>query len=441
MTDKWTLKHGAVANPITYFSCLFALSCSSSQPRFEAPYKANVISFNSRTTTTDETWSIDTKKLESLEQPTKGQGKFFEIITGASIKINSTTGSLTVATSTTHERGDLRLENIDGIIVARDTLSLYAISAFYSFEQLFNQIAQVIPLSKERFVDEIGDKLKIFLQPSLVEGDSFKNTVVTPKTNAAFNPENNDFYLLKSSELEKIPLAANYKVIAHEFGHLIFKKAFDSGRFAVCQGNEEQDVLNRKKDKNFTGRWSLEYSVSGINEGYADFVSYMFTRSVNPLADAFVGTFANSQEEDRSLTGKAFTFDQLSNDSFCSGSFYCIGTLFARALYSISKDYEDNPEKMTSFSHRVYTSLGLVRERLTQAPYVDLLPLPSDAIAQCIRTPEINLSYDGSVNSAFLAAFVSVFPDAEEKSKLCSSFEELFGERGFNKEARRVCTL
>ena len=82
-----------------------------------------------------------------------------------------------------------------------------------------------------------------------------------------------------------------------------------------------------------------------------------------------------------------------------------------------------------------------MRELLKQPPLSEILPTPSDAIAECMRKSEIDFSYDGDVNSAFLAAFISAFPDVNEKRTLCASFEELFGEVGFKKEARSVCTF
>ena len=441
MRRIWANKISALAMIACGTALSLTLSCSTAQPQFETPYKANVISFVPKTSATDESWTIETKDLATLEHPAKAQGKYFEIITGSSIKIDSTSGSLTVATNTNQDRTDLRLDSRNGVIVARDTASLYALSAFYSFELLFQQLEQVIPIDADKLFEENGGRLKVFLQPSLVERSNWSNAVVTPKMNAAFNPENNDFYLLKSSVLEKIPLAANYKVIAHEFGHLLFKKSFDTGRMEKCQGKENDDFLKRKADKHFSGRWSLEYAISGINEGFADFISYILTRSENPLADAFVDDFAETQKENRSLTGSPFTFDQLSNNNTCQGLFYCIGTLFARSLYRVAKDYEAQPQLMTQFSHRVYTALSQVRELLKQPPLSEILPTPSDAIAECMRKSEIDFSYDGDVNSAFLAAFISAFPDVNEKRTLCASFEELFGEVGFKKEARSVCTF
>lgn len=421
-------------------SLAIIISCSPSKAEFEKPYRANLISFNSPIPTSTELWAIDTKELKTLEEPSKAQGKYFEILTGGTIRIDSANGSLTVATSTSNKTSDLRLMNKSGVIVPRDTLSLYALSAFFSFEQLFEQLDRVIPMNGDTLLKENESRFKIYLEPALLDRSEWTQTVVTPKLNAAFNPENNDFYLLKSSELERIPLAANQKVIAHEFGHLIFKKAFDAGRSDKCQSSAEQDFESRKKDKNFSGRWAVEYSISGINEGYADFFSYVFTQSKNSLGDAFGDAIPNEQKESRSLIGPAFKYDQLINDDVCSGRFYCIGTLFARALYQVARHYEQSPEQMTAFSHNVYKSLSRVRELLKQQPFVETLPLPSTLVTQCGRSPEINLPYDGAINSAFIGAFLSSFPIESEKRDLCRAFEELFGERGFNQEARRVCT-
>lgn len=203
MRRIWANKISALAMIACGTALSLTLSCSTAQPQFETPYKANVISFVPKTSATDESWTIETKDLATLEHPAKAQGKYFEIITGSSIKIDSTSGSLTVATNTNQDRTDLRLDSRNGVIVARDTASLYALSAFYSFELLFQQLEQVIPIDADKLFEENGGRLKVFLQPSLVERSNWSNAVVTPKMNAAFNPENNDFYLLKSSVLEK----------------------------------------------------------------------------------------------------------------------------------------------------------------------------------------------------------------------------------------------
>lgn len=417
------------------------LSCAPTRADFDKPYRADVIHFVAPTGTDNESWEIETKELQTLEDVEKVRGKYFEIITGGSVKIDSSTGSLTIATSTKNEASLLRAKNRDGIIVAKDSLALNSLSAFHAFEELLLNLDAVIPLDADGLLAENGTPLKIFMQPTLIEKDGLSQTILTPKLNAAFNPQSNEFYLLKSSELEKIPLAANKKVIAHEFGHLLFKRAFDGGRSYLCDGSSESLNEARLNNKTFPERWSVEYSISGLNEGYADFVSFVFTKSEDALKDAFSDAISSTEKKSRSLSGQQFTFDQLGDDDTCSGRFYCIGTLFARSLYRIAKNYNDQEEERKEFSHRVHSGIAQVQGLLQKKPFVDILPLPSKEVAGCLRRSEANLPYDGKVTSAFLAAFLSTFPAGDEQSALCQAFKDLFGDTGFNAEARSVCSI
>lgn len=435
----------SIRNRLSQLVIIFILShaiksCAPTRNAFEKPYRAEVINFVSPTATENEFWEIETKELITLEDVERVRGKYFEVITDGNVKIDSASGSLAIATSSKNENSLLRAKNRDGVIVPRDSLALYSLSAFHAFEELLLNLEAVIPLNADGLLSENGAPLKIFMQPSLIEKSGLSQTIFTPKLNAAFNPENNDFYLLKSSELEKIPLAANKKVIAHEFGHLLFKRAFDGGKSDNCKSSTESVKAERLKNKTFPERWSVEYSISGLNEGYADFVSFMFTKSEDTVKDAFSDALSSREKNSRSLSGPSFTFDQLSSDETCSERFYCIGTLFARSLYRVAKKYREQDEMQKDFSHRVHTGIAQVKELLKQNPFVDILPAPSVEIADCIRRPEANLPYDGAVTSAFLSAFVSTFSAGDERSELCQAFSELFGNTGFNTEARRVCT-
>ncbi|MEY3902386.1 MAG: hypothetical protein RL189_1692 [Pseudomonadota bacterium] len=418
---------------------LMFAGCSHSSSRAGAPFKAEILYFTPSSGSDSGQWTVGERVLKTLENPDTLVGNNFEILSGRALTIDSTVGSLiTGRVSGSEKKNPIRYTVKNGTIIPRDSTTLLMFSGFYAFEQVFEQVEAATGDKVTDLKDNVGGRYQVLFEPTLDVEDSGVEARVSLKLNAAFNPQSDNFILFRRSALEQIPLAANFKVISHEFGHALFKRSFFNQKQETCAKTDEAGVEQRKKDKFFDGRLSVEYALSGFNEGYSDFVSYVMTGEPNALS----GSFGNAEDrivKSRSLSGDKFTFAQLNGNQICPAGFYCIGTLFARALYKASQIHAKQSEGLRTFSRQVYAALKSTLSFLGQSPSLDVLPLPSKEAASCQMRRDISLSYDGAVSSAFLSAFLRGLPSSEEKTILCIELSELFGTTGFVEEVRGVC--
>lgn len=420
---------------INFTTCMFLSACSKTgHPPF--PYKAQVIHYIPPAGSLSGRWNISEQTLPTMEDPDSARGKFFEILTGRNLEIDSTVGSIVSGKiSGGVSKNSLRYTLKNGVMVPRDTTTLMIFSSFHAFEQVFENIEPATGLNPEVLKQTLGGRYQIFFEPTIEVMDGQSETRISPKTNAAFNPDGNNFILFRRSSVEDVPLAANTKVIAHEFGHALFKNSFFRQKNESCTKADAAQAENRKNDKFFEGRMGLEFAMSGFNEGYSDFVSYIMTGDVNALE----GGVTADEIAARSLEGKPFFFYQLAGDTACSGTFYCVGTLFARALYKAASVHPRQSAGQLAFSRKVFNALGTAESFLRQEPSLSLWPDTTAEMAQCERRNSFLLSHDGKVSSAFLAAFVRGFPADADKTALCSALVELFGTAGFANDARSAC--
>ncbi|MBM3383168.1 MAG: hypothetical protein FJY29_12125 [Betaproteobacteria bacterium] len=417
-------------------TCSIAGGCAMDSSSAPKPYKAEVIDHLPPTTERGEQWLVAPRNLSLLEDIDTLQSNFFSVNLGGVIKISSNFGSLVSAElDSTSNRGRLRYTVKNGVIIPRDTSSLLALSSFYAFERTINALKASTGLEPQSLKEKINGPFNLYFEPTILEKDGAHKSFYTIKFNAAFNSENNQFYLFRRSEIESIPFSANIKVISHEFGHALFKTSFNQNTVENCTLPNEAELQTRREDKFFRGRWSLEYAISGLNEGFADFHSYVVTSSADIFAELNPAIANNS----RALNGIKFNFSQLGNDSACAGRFYCIGTLFARSLYNVAKRYSNNRAELMGFSRRVYAALEKTAENMRKSPAVDIIPFANQEALMCKRRDRPVLTYDGALTSSFLAAFLQSFTAGEEKKLLCENFTELFGTTGFAQKVRVVC--
>lgn len=415
---------------------LVLCGCSATDQKPSFPYRAQVMYFSPTNESSSVDWAIGEQTLPTLQDPTTLIGSNFEIITGTKLTIDYSIGSLLSGKMSDSEvKNPIRYNVKNGVIVPSDTTTLLLFSAFRSMEMVIDKLEPATDLKIDTLKALIGGRYKMYFEPTLDIQDGQNITTISYKMNAAFNSEQNNFILFRRSNSEKIPIAANLKVISHEFGHALFKYSFFEQKEEKCEVIEESKIKERQADKFFPGRFAVEYGISGINEGYADFNSFVMTGETNPLE----GTFTDINIENRSLVGSKFIYSNLGGDTICNGRFYCIGTLFARALYKASSSYQKNSAELMEFSRRVFAALRTTSAFLKQEPSLSLLPFPGKDQAKCERKTKIDLAYDGSVTSAFLAAFLRGFPSGKDRENLCEAFTDLFGTTGFAKEARSVC--
>jgi hypothetical protein len=259
-------------------------------------------------------------------------------------------------------------------------------------------------------------------------------------TNAFFFPEGWQFGLARSSERERVPLAADGRVIAHELGHAIFDLAFFGGEREPC---DRDAAASNEQDPWFPGRLPLDFTISGLNEGFADWISFAVSGGADPIASIIV---PSSDELDvevprRLLTEDNFRwsqidkFDERPADARCRG-FYCIGTLFARSLVAAYIDAGNDPADETArqaFSRSVVVALQGTEARMREQE----LPLPHPVLARCGRQRDVSPVDDPPIIGAFMAAFLAGLSGAEAAS-LCPQLADRF-EDGFPSEFRLGC--
>ncbi|NBW80738.1 hypothetical protein EBR21_03195 [bacterium] len=414
------------------------VGCSVATSKPIPPFRAIVLNFVPGIAPAQGSWEMSEQTLNTLEDPDTMRGTNFEIFTGQKLSIDATVGSLVSGRiSGTSSTAAVRYDVKNNIIVARDSSTLLLFSSFHAFEQMFDSLEQTSGLSIETLKNAVGGKYKILFEPTIEDAGAQTKARLTLKLNAAFYSEADNFLLFRRSELEKVPLAANIKVISHEFGHALFKYSFFGQRNDKCSAKDEKEFAANRNNKLFPGRFATEFAISGFNEGYADFNSFVVTGDVNPIE----GSLDFEDLDKRSLVGSKFTFSQLKNSNVCDKKFYCIGTLFARALYKSALQYRANPSELQAFSRRVFAALAKTGSNLNSQPSLDLLPSPKAEIAACQNPTAISMTYDGSVSAAFLAAFLKGITVPADRTAICDALIENFATEGFPMEARSACSL
>lgn len=411
-------------------------SCSKKNYSADVPYRAQVLHFTPGDGSTPGRWDMSEQVLASLEDPDWLKGTYFEIMTGRNLTISSSVGSLISGQVIgANNQSPTRFIIKNGALIPRDTTTLLLFSTFHAFEQVFEKIEASTGIKPESLTNAIGGRYQILFEPTVDERVDDSQTRISLKMNAAFNPDANNFILFRRSQGEDIPIAANVKVLAHEFGHTLFKYSFFGQRNEICRFKDADSANERLANKFFSGRLTNEYAISGLNEGYADFISYVMTGETNPLE----GSFSEFDISSRALNGPEFIFSQLTDSNICRGKFYCIGTLFARSLYRITTKYKPGSVELLSFSKKAFSSLSSLEKNLKEGIGSTIMPFPTRDAARCLRQDKTNISYDGAITGAFLAAFLQGLPPGEEKTNLCREFEYRFGDVGFPKEVRGVC--
>jgi hypothetical protein len=308
---------------------LFCVSCAdsgSSTPT--APYTVEVVSLLPPSEAgSPATFQIAPQVFSSLQNLDSLDGWFVQIFLGGTLKAQSVMGS--IVSNGFFEGGDsprLRYRVKNGVVVPSDYMSLALLSAYYQFDRVAARLLQVYgidPLQLAR-VQKNG-KYHVLFEPTLSLESSTASGTLAEKRNAAFVSGHGQFVLFERSRSEKIPLAANLQVISHEFGHAIFEHTFFDNAFS--------------SESAYAGN----FVVAGLNEGIADFTSFLWSGSGDVLSGSLTGIDAVGE---RNFVKSTFVL----NDSnvLCSGGFYCLGTLFARSLWQVwSELSEDDRAKLT----------------------------------------------------------------------------------------------
>lgn len=228
---------------------------------------------------------------------------------------------------------DYYIEN--GTVIGKNFDSIAMLSIAYSFEQIYDFWGQY------GFTHSDLGHANIYYNTKFVSKKKSRRITVTERLNAAYLNGYGDFLIFKSSDIEELPLKANIGVLAHEMGHLIF------------------DLQFYQREMNFKEYGSLrsKTQISGMNEGWADFSSWLLTRKESLL---FTESLNTPSFQERRIPA-AWTSSQLLNNlDLCHGTLiYCKGSILTSALYELSTTFTMSPEIVTQAT---LTSLRDLRE-------------------------------------------------------------------------------
>lgn len=371
------------------------------------------------------------RQLETVDDFDHLDGALFRLLRGGTLTAREVSGSLVIDPEFSGaDDPDLRYRVEGGVAIPRDYSTLAMISAAYQLEQVMLSLDQVVGTPASEIVT--AGRYELLFEPTLRQEGEVTATV-TPKFNAFYLPGGvRQFGLARRSQFEELPVAVSPLVLAHEFGHGLFELSFDGGVAASCDPDARND------DVLFPGRLQLEHAISGFNEGWADFVSFSVLGTVDPLAG--VGFDDESRNMDRA-TYQFADIDCSGADCDCGGSFYCIGTVFARSLYEAFLAGGGDPTDRASrgaFSTEIFGALGG-----TQASIAARGDMPGDAYfigADCepVSFDVFDADHDGAVTSAFLGALVENL-EPSLRGDVCAALIANFGDAGFDPGARDAC--
>jgi hypothetical protein len=310
------------------------------------------------------------------------------------------------------ESPSLRYTVKSGVASALDYSTLAMLSAYYQLDEIYSTVESVIGLTADLLQANLaGGKHTVLFEPEIKMTGSGSEISAGIKLNAAFSPKDKKFLLFQRSPIEKVPLAANFQVLTHEFGHFVFDYSFFAG--------------NPKDDD----RWSDEWALNGMNEGFSDFISWAFTNSTDILRSSIdIAEIADQ----RDFAKSSFTFENLNAEepTACTGDFYCVGTLFARSLYQSWNQLKSTVSKK-DMAKGVIETLKKCKSVL-DAMDTSIMPAQKDGVD--LKYPQL-YEYNGKVVGGFLRAFVNSAP-AAWKTELCVAFKSNFGTSGFPAAAR-----
>lgn len=373
------------------------------------------------------------KKFELIQNISTMSTDGLKLIQGGDIEIFASAGSL--ITSGFFNGGsqpfiDYSINN--GVIKAKDERSLSMLSAMFHFDSLFASVEKLSGVSREQLLN-LGIDFQVIYQPAILINDQGDKSRRYETGNAAYIAGAKQFALYKSGVAESIPLIVNPQVVAHEFGHALFELSFFQNSYANC------DKKKVTYEGVFPGRLELEYIIRGLNEGFADFVSFVWTGSTNLLESSFGKT---PQSEQRNFGNISYKYSDFgAGNQRCTGEIYCVGSIFARSLldaYSNLGYDVKSKEQREAFLQVLYSTLKKTGERLLEGNNYQL-PIADDQVLNCKIRNSREVTFDDEVLGLFLKAFLDS-SRTEQKQAFCKSFAENFEESGFAPRNRSGCS-
>ena len=258
---------------------------------------------------TEDGYSIQERKIDSLDDPTHLNGSLGQITGGGVIQ--------TVLTDSTlkHLPGnELTLLHavIDGTLYPYDRDGLVMLSYYAHLED------------SAAFLDALDhshlSSADIFPVPTAVKPSMPDPTMaLLPMENAAYAATAHTFILLQDLIEKEIPLASNAGIIAHELGHAMFQH--------LTAGSVTNPPLVDSEDPNFL-------MVRSLNEGFADIVGACFSQRSNFIADSMGDLTDRNLNDVHTMEGITMpdsedTLSALGHDP------YPLGSVFASSMWTL----------------------------------------------------------------------------------------------------------
>jgi hypothetical protein len=393
---------------------VFTTACGTKTFSMTGPFKAIVVAF-SRTNANGLTeYEVTEKQFRTLTNFNDLDGTYLTVKRGGTLGIRQINGSLVQADSFSGgTTPGLRYNVKSGVAVPLDYSTLSMLSAYYQIDEIYSTLEEktgIAPATLQAIIP--GGKHIMLFEPQIKITGKGTDIAANIKLNAAFSPIDKKFLLFQRSPIEVVPLAGNFQVLTHEFGHFIFDYSFYASKY---------DAKNR---------WADEWIMRGVNEGFADFISWIFTDSSDILrASINIKTIADERDFGKST----FTFENLAGEDpeACGGDFYCVGSLFARSLSQTWTALQSSVTKKEMAS-AVIDTLKLCQEDMTA---MDAAIMPVEKPATTVLTTDESYERNGKIAGGFLRAFVLRAP-TKLKGELCTAFKNNFGIHGFPQLAR-----
>lgn len=421
------------------FFIYFLSACKNDFGKYNGgtPVRAELVTFDS-TSLNDPSevpkFRYGVQTFSSLTNVDNLSGPRFKMLQGGELEVKESVG--TVITSSEfggYSIPSLDYRTVDGVVKPLTTQSVTMLSAVFQFDALIAKIEALSGKKHDAFFQGY-DAFSILYHPSVEISGSGEQLRRYESSNAAYVAGAKQFALYFVGENERIPMSYNPQILAHEFGHAIFERTFFNNKFERCTPGE------LRTERLFPGRIESEYVVRGINEGFSDFVSFVWTGSSNILQSS-IGDGTLTRERDFSKSSFDFDTFSLKEGQVCQGRFYCIGTLWARVLLDVFKSRALDPKNSESREKFLREVVGILEQTGTalRESEGDRLPDPDYRAQTCQNRDFVSASADGEMLSAFFTAFLENVEAANRKG-YCTAIDKHFGISGFPTAARRGCT-
>lgn len=156
-------------------------------------------------------------------------------------------------------------------------------------------------------------KFEIQYSPNIIDKETLKSK---EKFRDSYYSGFGKFIFTKSAYVEGVPASLNGLIVFHEFAHAIwdYKRKFTP---------DKSDFIK------------------GLNEGFADWISYSITGSTNILKASQYEKKNSNIQHLRDFSTFNYSLDDLKNIELCSSMLkYCLGSVFANALYKAKKELD-----------------------------------------------------------------------------------------------------